>query len=77
MRLMKKIRKTINKLCVLKKLRIIKNKQIRIESIEPLLASGKVVFRKDWDIVYPMLIEQTVNYPIALNDDAPDALEGS
>ena len=53
-----------------------KNKQIRIESIEPFIVSGRVHFREDWEMVYPLLIEQLVNYPVTNHDDAPDALEG-
>ena len=53
-----------------------KNKNIRIESIEPFVTNGRIVFREDWGRKYPEFIEEICNYPIASHDDAPDALQG-
>jgi predicted phage terminase large subunit-like protein len=52
------------------------NKQIRIQSIQPAIKNGKIRFRKDMQRYYPLLREQLLLYPLAKNDDAPDALEG-
>jgi len=53
-----------------------RNKRVRIESVEPFVTSGKVLFRKDWMDCYPEFINQIIRYPVHRNDDAPDALEG-
>lgn len=54
----------------------VKKKQIRIDSIEPFINNGNVLFREDWSSVYPELIEQLVSYPVHKHDDCPDCLEG-
>lgn len=59
----------------LKEVKNYKNKQIRIEGLEPTVSSGKIIFRDDWETKYPLFIEQIVNYPSDEHDDAPDALE--
>jgi len=61
---------------VVKEVRSNKPKNIRIESIEPWVASGKIRFRSDWKIHYPKLIEEMVVYPIGKHDDVPDAVHG-
>lgn len=53
-----------------------KNKNIRIESIEPFVVNGRIVFREDWGRTYPAFIEELCNYPVAQHDDAGDALHG-
>lgn len=53
-----------------------RNKRVRIESVEPFVTSGKVMFRRDWMDCYPEFINQIVRYPVHKHDDAPDALEG-
>ena len=53
-----------------------KNKEVRIEGLEPYVTAGKVLFRKDWETEYPVFIEQLNMYPAGQHDDAPDALEG-
>lgn len=53
-----------------------KPKEIRIESIEPAVASGIVRFRDDWKFKYPEMIEQMVVYPVGKHDDVPDAVHG-
>jgi len=60
----------------IKEVKNYKNKKVRIESVEPFVTSGRIVFRDDWDRKYPLFIEQICNYPIDRHDDAPDALEG-
>jgi predicted phage terminase large subunit-like protein len=52
-----------------------KNKEVRIEGLEPYVTGGKVVFREDWDTAYPKFIDQLNMYPATEHDDAPDALE--
>jgi predicted phage terminase large subunit-like protein len=52
------------------------NKEIRIQSIQPAVKNGKIRFRSDMQKYYPLLREQLILYPLAKNDDAPDALEG-
>ena len=54
----------------------VRKKETRIEGLEPLVSSGKVLFREDWRDVYPELIEQLIQYPVGRYDDGPDALEG-
>lgn len=53
-----------------------KNKEVRIEGLEPYVSSGKVMFRDDWQNCYQLFIEQLNMYPATQHDDAPDALEG-
>ena len=60
----------------IKEIKNYKNKGIRIESIEPFVMNGQIVFREDWGKVYPQFIEEICNYPVATHDDGPDALEG-
>jgi len=61
---------------IVKEVRSSKPKRVRIESIEPTVASGKIAFRDDWRIHYPLLIEQMVIYPVGKHDDVPDAVHG-
>lgn len=53
-----------------------KKKEVRIESVEPFVTAGRIIFRDDWDRKYPKFIEEVCKYPVAKHDDAPDALEG-
>ena len=68
--------KDMRKRMKIKEIKNQKKKRIRIESVEPFVTSGKVVFRDDWTEAYPELINQLVRYPVHKHDDAPDALEG-
>jgi len=52
------------------------NKEIRIQSLQPLIKNGKILFRRDAKKAYPLLLDQLLLFPLAKNDDAPDALEG-
>jgi predicted phage terminase large subunit-like protein len=61
---------------IVKEVRSNKPKEIRIESIEPAVASGKVMFRDDWKTFYLILIEQMIVYPVGKRDDVPDAVHG-
>jgi predicted phage terminase large subunit-like protein len=58
------------------KIKNMTNKEVRIQSIQPAIKSGRIKFRKDINKVYPILREQLLLYPLAKNDDGPDALEG-
>lgn len=49
------------------------NKNMRIAQLQPLVASGQVIFRDDLD---HRLIEQLSYFPSATYDDGPDALAG-
>lgn len=52
----------------------------RIQALEPLVASGRIRFRRDWREAsngYRLLIEQLSMFPVAAHDDGPDALEGA
>ena len=68
--------KDMRKRMKIKEIKNQKKKRIRIESVEPFVTSGKVLFRDDWTEAYPELINQLVRYPVHKHDDAPDALEG-
>lgn len=68
--------KDMRKRMKIKEIKNQKKKRIRIESVEPFVTSGKVLFRDDWIEAYPELINQLVRYPVHKHDDAPDALEG-
>lgn len=68
--------KDMRKRMKIKEIKNQKRKRIRIESVEPFVTSGKVLFRDDWTEAYPELINQLVRYPVHKHDDAPDALEG-
>jgi len=68
--------KDMRKRMKIKEIKNQKKKRIRIESVEPFITSGKVLFRDDWIEAYPELINQLVRYPVHKHDDAPDALEG-
>jgi predicted phage terminase large subunit-like protein len=55
-------------------------KTARIETLEPLVSSGRIRFREDWRTCSPsyrLLVEQLTMYPVASHDDGPDALEGA
>mgnify|MGYP000338941835 CR=1 FL=1 len=54
----------------------LRNKRVRIESIEPFVSNGQIRFREDWEKAYPELIDQLIKFPVGKYDDAPDALEG-
>lgn len=49
------------------------NKQERIKSVTGIIKNS-VIFRKDWEDAYPLLIKQLKDFPNG-HDDAPDALE--
>ncbi len=54
-------------------------KEIRIESLEPAISTGMLMFREDWLDApenYRLLIEQFKNYPQA-KKDGPDATQGA
>jgi predicted phage terminase large subunit-like protein len=52
------------------------NKEVRIQSIQPLIKNGYIKFNPGINTIYPILKEQLLLYPLAKNDDGPDALEG-
>ena len=55
------------------------NKDARIQSLEPAISTGILMFREDWRTApgnYKLLIEQLLNYPQA-DKDGPDGLEGA
>jgi predicted phage terminase large subunit-like protein len=62
--------------CRVLKVKQYRNKIERIDAIEPLLTSGRVLFRSDWDRRYPLLISQLGDFPNGEHDDGPDCLEG-
>lgn len=55
----------------LKEIKSIKNKELRIQSMQPTVNNGYVLFNKD----QAMLVEQLENWPKASHDDGPDGLE--
>jgi len=52
-----------------------RNKVERIRNMSPVLFSGDVFFRDDWERVYPELINQIIYFPAWGNDDFPDVVE--
>jgi len=52
-----------------------RNKEDRIRNMQPVLVSGDVIFRADWQTVYPELINQIIYFPAWTHDDFPDVLE--
>jgi len=54
----------------------VKKKEIRIDSLEPFINNGRVIFRDDWNKIYPELMDQLIRYPVHKHDDCPDCLEG-
>jgi predicted phage terminase large subunit-like protein len=50
-----------------------KNKEKRIENMEPLVESGFLRFRKE----HKLLLSQLEEFPTASHDDLPDALAGA
>jgi len=55
----------------LREIRTIKNKELRIQSIQPTVNNGYVKFHRNQRV----LIDQLENWPKAAHDDGPDALE--
>lgn len=55
------------------------NKELRIQSLQPLIKQGILKIRSDWkeDRNYRELISQFVYFPLAGHDDGPDACEGA
>lgn len=55
-----------------------KKKEVRIETIQPYLARGLLLFPSDWKdrVEFTLLIDQMLHFPVADHDDGPDALEG-
>lgn len=51
------------------------DKILRINSIHGDVVKN-VMFRRDWEDAYPILINQLLAFPQGKHDDAPDALEG-
>lgn len=53
------------------------NKEARIRSLEPHYSNGTLLFRSDWNQVYPMLISQIKAFRPGskAHDDGPDMLE--
>jgi predicted phage terminase large subunit-like protein len=57
-----------------------KNKQGRIEAVQPLTFNSKehssiIKFRDDWLAAYPKLMDQLIRFPLkSEHDDAPDAM---
>jgi len=50
------------------------NKEMRISSLQPLIANSQLIFNQDID---KELIEELKYFPTALHDDGPDALAGA
>jgi predicted phage terminase large subunit-like protein len=55
------------------------NKELRIQSLQPLIKQGLLKIRSDWrdDRNYKELMNQFVYFPLAGHDDGPDAVEGA
>jgi len=55
----------------------ISNKEARIRSLEPHYSNGTLLFRSDWQRVYPSLIQQLKSFcpGSKMHDDGPDMLE--
>ncbi len=55
------------------------NKQLRIQSLQPLIKQGVLKIRSDWKDSrdYKELILQFVQFPLGSHDDGPDAVEGA
>ncbi len=55
------------------------NKELRIQSLQPLIKQGILKIRSDWrdDRDYREGISQFVYFPLAGHDDFPDAVEGA
>lgn len=55
------------------------NKQLRIQSLQPLIKQGVLKIRSDWrdDRNYRELLTQFVQFPLCAHDDGPDAIEGA
>ncbi len=55
------------------------NKELRIQSLQPLIKQGLLKIRSDWkdDRNYKELINQFIYFPLAGHDDGPDAVEGA
>lgn len=55
------------------------NKNLRIQSLQPLIKQGLLKIRSDWrdDRDYKELITQFIYFPLAGHDDGPDACEGA
>lgn len=49
----------------------VKNKELRIESLQPFIKNGFIKFNRK----HKTLINQLLEYPMGKNDDAPDCLE--
>jgi len=60
----------------LHKVKQMRNKEERIDAIEPMVIGGQVIFRDDWITAYPLLITQLGDFPGGAHDDGPDCLEG-
>lgn len=50
------------------------NKVLRIQTLQPLIRTGMLRFRRDWRTAYPELMHQLFNFPF-VHDDGPDMLE--
>ena len=55
------------------------NKQLRIQSLQPLIKQGLLKIRSDWktDRNYRELMTQFIQFPLCAHDDGPDACEGA
>ena len=55
------------------------NKNLRIQSLQPLIKQGLLKIRSDWkeDRDYKELISQFIYFPLQGHDDGPDAVEGA
>jgi predicted phage terminase large subunit-like protein len=55
------------------------NKNLRIQSLQPLIKQGLLKIRSDWkdDRDYKELINQFVYFPLGGHDDGPDSVEGA
>jgi len=55
------------------------NKQLRIQSLQPIIKQGLLKIRADWksDGDYKEMMNQFTYFPLAGHDDGPDAVEGA
>ena len=52
-----------------------KNKIDRINSMQPQIVNGQVLFRQDYERCYPELMRQLEYFPVYQHDDYPDVIE--
>ena len=53
--------------------RATEDKTLRVESLQPDIRNGYILFRRD----QTLLLQQLAEFPMGAHDDGPDALEGA